>query len=342
MNQEKHPVVGAHVVPVTEPNGSSYNVPTVTQGIVEQTPVNLASLKKNVESIQHAMKDVMKEGEHYGLIEGCGDKQCLFKSGAEKIALMFRLIPTFEVTKVELSDGHREYSVLCFLNAPSGNLMGQGVGLCSTMESKYRYRGKQVQVLDEPIPDDYKQNKAAYAKKGFVCRKVDGAWAWCKTTDERQENLDIADTFNTVLKMAKKRAFVDAVITTTGVSDIFTQDIDENQTGQVSQKQGEVNAEVDMLQRLVVLYQQKILGEVFEYMPDAEWNIERKRKVHDLMIRNGFVFFEGTNCYMGTIEIGELEDYMVAAPSSYTPAKRSTSPESQGPVEAEVVPADML
>jgi hypothetical protein len=41
------------------------------------------------------------------------------------------------------------------------------------------------------------------------------------------ENPDIADTYNTVLKMAKKRAHVDAILTATAASDIFTQDIDE-------------------------------------------------------------------------------------------------------------------
>ena len=36
-----------------------------------------------------------------------------------------------------------------------------------------------------------------------------------------------ADVLNTVLKMAKKRALVDAVLSATGASDIFTQDLEE-------------------------------------------------------------------------------------------------------------------
>lgn len=47
-------------------------------------------------------------------------------------------------------------------------------------------------------------------------------------TEERVENIDIADTYNTVLKMAKKRAHVDAILTVTAASDIFTQDLEEN------------------------------------------------------------------------------------------------------------------
>jgi uncharacterized protein with GYD domain len=40
-----------------------------------------------------------------------------------------------------------------------------------------------------------------------------------------QENPDIADVYNTVLKIAKKRAHIDATLTVTGAADLFTQDL---------------------------------------------------------------------------------------------------------------------
>ena len=43
----------------------------------------------------------------------------------------------------------------------------------------------------------------------------------------RIEHDNPADYYNTVLKMAKKRAHVDAVLTATAASDIFTQDIED-------------------------------------------------------------------------------------------------------------------
>jgi hypothetical protein len=59
-------------------------------------------------------------------------------------------------------------------------------------------------------------------------KKIAGQWAWVKYQDAaRQENPDIADVYNTVLKMAKKRALVDATITACAASDIFTQDMEE-------------------------------------------------------------------------------------------------------------------
>jgi hypothetical protein len=52
------------------------------------------------------------------------------------------------------------------------------------------------------------------------------------------ENEDIADVYNTVLKIAKKRAHIDATLTVTGAADLFTQDlIDEDDAGRDAGKQ---------------------------------------------------------------------------------------------------------
>jgi hypothetical protein len=139
---------------------------------------------------------VLQKGEHYGEIPGCGKKPTLLQAGAEKIAYMFHLVPSYTVTRYEMGGGHREYEVECVLaSRDTGERVGEGLGTCSTMESKYRYRS-------EWNPETRRK-------------------------DKKRENPDIADTWNTVLKMAKKRAFVDAVKSTTAASDIFTQDIED-------------------------------------------------------------------------------------------------------------------
>src|SRR4030043_1463293 len=108
-------------------------------------------------------------------------------------------------------------------------LWGQGTGSCSTMESKYRYRaGDNFEVTEDAIPKDAKEKKTEYRKQGFGMKKVDGAWVWVKyLSEEKSENPDIADIYNTVRKMAYKRALVSATITATGVSDILTQDVED-------------------------------------------------------------------------------------------------------------------
>jgi hypothetical protein len=55
----------------------------------------------------------------------------------------------------------------------------------------------------------------------------------CSTMEKKfryvngQERSDLADVYNVVLKMAEKRALVSAVLKATGVSDIFTQDLED-------------------------------------------------------------------------------------------------------------------
>ena len=163
--------------------------------IVKAEYAGAVEVREQVNSIQHLMACVLKEGTHYGKIPGTGKdaKPSLLQPGAEKIAQMFHLVPRYEYECRELPGGHREYDFTCALaQRETGDVMGMGYGLCSTMESKYRYRTE-----------------------------------WNNGQKSRRENPDIADTYNTVFKMAKKRAFVDAVKSTTAASDIFTQDVED-------------------------------------------------------------------------------------------------------------------
>lgn len=181
--------------------------------------------------VQQVMQEVMVRDTHYGKIPGCGDKPALLKPGAEKLCVLFRLSAVPHVEIVDLGDGHREYRIRTEIRQiGTEHLWGVGVGSCSTKESKYRWRAdEKFEVVDGPIPRDAKDRKAEYRKQGFGMRKVDGDWKWVKFAGDggRVENPDIADTFNTVLKMAKKRSLVDAVLTATAASDLFTQDIEE-------------------------------------------------------------------------------------------------------------------
>ena len=47
----------------------------------------------------------------------------------------------------------------------------------------------------------------------------------CSTSELPQENQDMSKRMNSAIKMAKKRSFVDAVLTATASSWLFTQDI---------------------------------------------------------------------------------------------------------------------
>lgn len=198
--------------------------------VAQEQAFTSMDVRQQVNSIQELMRDLMKPNEHYGTIPGT-NKPSLLKAGAEKLGFMFRLTPKMQVTRNDLPNGHREYEVMCDVyHMGSGTYVGQGVGTCSTMESKYRYRHEGgFEVQDAPIPENYREKKEQYRKKGFGAKRIDGEWKWVKyTKSEKVENPDIADVYNTVLKMAKKRAYIDAILTATAASDIFTQDIDED------------------------------------------------------------------------------------------------------------------
>jgi len=191
----------------------------------------VSEIREQIQLIQHAMAELMVEGHHYGKIPGCGDKPTLLKPGAEKLGLMFRLAPKFIITRTDLPNGHREIEITCELSSiVSGMFVGSGVGSCSTMETKYRWRNESTfEVTEERIPQDAKEKKSEYRKAGYGMKKIDNEWKWVRYTGsgERSENPDLADVYNTVLKMAKKRAHVDAILTATAASDIFAQDLED-------------------------------------------------------------------------------------------------------------------
>jgi len=72
-----------------------------------QDAMTPATVVNQVQLIQHVMEKVMKDGEHYGVIPGCGKKPSLLKAGAEKLSLTFRLSPSYEVNQKDLPNGHR-------------------------------------------------------------------------------------------------------------------------------------------------------------------------------------------------------------------------------------------
>lgn len=169
------------------------NENAVAVRMLQGETLSLKQVTDRVNLIHNVMARVMKDGTHYGIVPGCGKKKVLLKPGADLLAMTFRLVSSYRVEATDLPNGHREFSVTCSMTAPDGTLLGQGVGSASTMEKKYRYRH------DEG--------------------------------GNRIENEDIADIFNTVLKIAKKRAHIDATLSVTGAADIFTQDLIPDEDG---------------------------------------------------------------------------------------------------------------
>lgn len=211
-------------------NGIAKREAEPTNALTIPAELTVEQMVEQVKKIQHLMSSVMKSGEHYGVIPGT-DKPSLLQPGAQKLNFVFRLgDQNTQITVVDMPNNHREYRVtLDIVHIPTGLVLSQGVGSCSTMESKYRYRNiSDFEDTGEPIPADSKERKQEYRKQGFGMKKVNRVWLWVKYKDSaRVENPDIADTYNTVLKMANKRAYIHGTIKATAASDLFTQDVED-------------------------------------------------------------------------------------------------------------------
>lgn len=89
---------------------------------------------------------------------------------------------------------------------------------------------KQIQVIDRMI--DWEKGMFAYEVKAILINKRTGlieseGIGSCNSLEKKYKNQDGFTISNTVLKMAKKRALVDAVLSATRSSAIFTQDIED-------------------------------------------------------------------------------------------------------------------
>jgi hypothetical protein len=189
----------------------------------EDHAMTSAHLISQVQLIKNVMEAVMRNGVHYGTIPGCGDKPTLLQPGAQKLCLTFRLAPTYEIITNDFPGGHREYDVICTLKSIVTNeIVGSGVGCCSTLEGRYRYR---QETTGKEVPNSYWKTRNPDELGGTNCKpqKREGKWVIV----QRVEHDNPADYWNTCKKMAIKRALVSAIIQTTAASDIFTQDVED-------------------------------------------------------------------------------------------------------------------
>lgn len=175
----------------------------------EPRVLSAVEVEQQVQAIQQVMKKVMQDGTHYGKVPGCGDKPTLLKPGAEKIMMTFRLGGEPEIEDLSTGDNLRYRIRMRIFSVLTGKTLGYGVGECSSDESKYKWRSS---ISDEEFEaTDPSRRRTKYARN-YTAKQV---------------RAEVADVANTVLKIAKKRALVDGILTVTAASDIFTQDLED-------------------------------------------------------------------------------------------------------------------
>lgn len=176
------------------------------------TPLSVVQLKARLAMIHQVMRDVMTKDVDFGTIPGL-DKPSLYKPGAEKLCVVFRLrVPDPIVEEIAELDGGIRLRLRVPILGHDGSTLAVGVGECSSNELKYKWKSA---VCDEEWNETPEDRRRKQWKKGSPPYQV------------KQIRTDAVDQVNTILKMGHKRAYVHGVIMATGASSIFTQDVED-------------------------------------------------------------------------------------------------------------------
>ena len=177
--------------------------------IIETVDIdNISTTMAKIAQIQSVVQKTLKQGHDFGEVPGT-NKPTLLKPGGEKICMLLGLNPEYEFLQVT-EDYDKEffsYNIRCTLFR-NGQPVAQGVGSCNSKEKKYRF------INVDEIPENYMGASESFTDKyGRQKYKIN--------------NPDICSLVNTILKMAKKRAFIDAVLQVASLSEVFTQDLED-------------------------------------------------------------------------------------------------------------------
>lgn len=212
-------------------NTQEVSIQPYTDALKTPGPLDFRDVRKNTQLVKKALQEVMVDKVDYGLIPGCGDKPGLFKPGAEKLGLMFKLGCFPDVKNLSDTQDEKKYLVMTkVIHLPTGTEVCIGVGCASSDEEKYKWRKAYQKAEFDNSPEDRRRIK--YGRDYTV----------------EQVRTNPSDVENTVLKMAAKRSMVDAIIKATAATDIFNQgeddiiiDIEEPRSG-VKKPQAKVEA----------------------------------------------------------------------------------------------------
>ncbi|UYL93714.1 hypothetical protein NIIg32_gp40 [Parageobacillus phage vB_PtoS_NIIg3.2] len=137
---------------------------------------------------------------------------------------------------------------------------------------------------------DYEKGFFAFTVRCIVYKngmKITEGVGHCNTKEKKYINQDPYTLANTCLKMAKKRAQIDATLTLASLSEIFTQDIEDMQEF-VQTEQVETMTAQDAAQIKLTFgkYKGKTLKEIYKAQPDyLEWLFKQDRT--DPVIKKG-------------------------------------------------------
>ena len=215
----------------TEIIGNEVHLPAIRQ----TGELSVDAVLGRLEKVQDLMRRAMAKGIDYGQIPGTNSKPTLLKPGAEKLCVMFRLAPRYTTIK-HFQEGHLTVETTCQILDSNEGFLGEASAMASTRETKWAYR-KSERTCPECSKAALIKESAQYVQApnvpGWLCwKKKDGCGFKFAPNDSRitgqqvgrVPNEDLADSYNTVLRIAEKRAYIAAVRLVTGSSALFDEE----------------------------------------------------------------------------------------------------------------------
>jgi hypothetical protein len=177
------------------------------------SPETIEETLQSIALLQNMVKDILKQGIDYGRIPGT-PQDSLWDPGASQIIGAFNCYcGERRILKLEDSD---EKIVACvevpIISRATQQVVGSGIGAASTLETKYKYRWV-------PKPKEWGYDEVAI--KTFKTKR--GKDDEGDVILYRIPNPEHSELLNTIVKMASKRAEVDAAESLPGVASVLRQ-----------------------------------------------------------------------------------------------------------------------
>ena len=244
------------IVDDSKPSNNSHEVAVREERAIAPAQEKTADeIIARLDKIREVQKRAMDRDVDYGVIPGTErkdkdgkdiSKPTLLKPGAEKLCVLFNLDAQFngdgnseQIIVEQLPDGTKIRHMLvkryCTIYSQvSGARLGGASAVCTTLESKYAYR-KAARICPNCKKENIRRSKQADndGDQGWYCwAKMGGCGAKFRSDDAaitgqvegRVPNVDVADQYNTCIRLGEKRALVAAVRQVTGASAIFDEE----------------------------------------------------------------------------------------------------------------------
>ena len=277
-------------------------------------------------AVEQVIKEVLREGEHFGIIPGTEKaaertgkkpKKALLQPGAEVLCQVFRLRPQFEELNLIEREDFLAIKIKCKLyNSVTGELVGEAIGSANSREEKYVSQTT-VRVCPQCGKPAIIKGKDEYGG-GWLCYvKKEGCGAKFADDDKRMiqdqggviNSTKVWGLYHTLESIAQKRAYVKATRNATATSDIFTDedappdDDDHGHAGSAGAKPSAApKAGVTDVQKLNVALNTLGIGSAVDAkIPKAEQQEQNKKA--KLAWVNGMLEGAGEHPIASTLEL---------------------------------------